>query len=222
MFNLFRKKFPAATSAFARPESATANAPNSELVRVTIAAIKDQGPIVGALFLVAYENVYPYFPSFQRAMEEDQLFAPTIEGMADFHLAEYAKRMGTSEADEVGRRRFHYFYIATLLKTLQKRAKNDESLWNDIVEIWVAVLPGARAIRSTLDKTSLWRAEHIDVFASIKNEDEGEWYCLHMLVPKEIRYHRRIQDWLERDLTPEQRALMDETCNVFDTDKPKT
>ena len=155
-------------------------------------------------------------------MEEDKLFSPTIEGMADFHLVEYSKRMGNSEAEEIGRRRFYYFYIAAILKTLQKRAKTDANLWNEIVKVWVALLPGARAIRTTLDKTSLWRDEHIDVFDPIQTEDEGEWHCLRIMVPKEIRYHAKIQDWLERDLTPEQRALIDETCNPFGEERPRT
>ena len=176
--------------------------------------------MVGALFLVAWENVPVYYPSFHKAMEEERLFPANLEGMSSFFAAEHAKHQSQSEADEVARRRSFYFYVAALLKVAHQRAKSKPELWDEIVEIWVALLPGARALRATLDRTQLWRAEQTEFFDTIRTEDEGEWHILHIVMPSNLRYHQKVVDWQERDLTPEERRLIDDTCNVFGSNKP--
>lgn len=186
-----------------------------QLVKTVLRTFQGQSPIVGALFLVAWENVLVYFPSFRKAAEEEKLFPATLEGMSSFFAEGYSKHRSDSAADEVARRRFFYFYMATLLKVAQQRAKQKPDLWESIVDVWVALLPGARALRSTLDKTSLWGPEHIVFFDSIKTEDEGESYCLSMLMPSNLRYHKSVTAWLERDLSPEERKLIDDACNIF-------
>ena len=220
MFGLFRKKpAPARSTAAATLPSAT-NLTDSELIRLVLGTFEGRSPIVGALFLVAYENIPVYFPSFRRAMEEDKLFPPTLEGIGDLHALEHSKAHSNSEADEVAKRRHYYFYIAALLRIAHARADAKPALWDQIADIWVALLPGARALRSTLDKTELWRSEHISFFDMIKSEDEGEWHCLHILMPSKIRFHAKIVAWQERDLSPEDRAMLDETCRAFEQDAP--
>jgi hypothetical protein len=212
MFSFFRKKQETANTALPGAGSLT----DTQLVQSILTVFKDQKAIVGALFLVAWENIPVYYPSFHKAMEEEKLFPTDFEGMSSFFAAEYSKHTSQSEIDEVARRRFFYFYVASLLKVAHLRAKANPDLWEQIVEVWVAILPGARALRATLDRTQLWRKEHTDFFDSIKTEDEGEWHVLHIVMPSNLRYHEKVVAWQERDLTPEQRRLIDETCNVFE------
>ena len=165
--------------------------------------------------MVALENIPVYYPSFHKAMEEEKLFPASLGGMSSFFAAEHGKRRSNSEADEVSRRRFFYLCIAALLRVAHLRAKAKPELWDDIVEIWVALLPGARALRSTLDRTSLWRKDHIGFFDLVKTENEGEWHCLNIIMPSNLRRHKKITAWQERDLTLEDRKLIEETCNIF-------
>ena len=215
MFSFFRKKHEPARAVLPGAASLT----DRQLVQSILSVFKDQSPVVGALFLVAWENVPVYYPSFLKAMEEEGLFPANFEGMSSFFAAEYSKHTSESEADEVSRRRFFYFYVAALLKVAHLRAKSNPELWEQIVEIWVALLPGARALRATLDRTHLWRKEQTEFFDPVKTEDEGEWHVLHIAMPSTLRYHEKVVAWQERDLTPEQRKLIDETCNVFKDNK---
>ena len=218
MFSFFRKK-PEPVHAVL-PGAATLT--DSQLVQSILGVFKNQSPVVGALFLVAWENVPAYYPSFHKAMEEEGLFPANFEGMSSFFAAEHSKHISQSEADEISQRRFFYFYLAALLKVAHLRAKSKPELWEQIVEIWVALLPGARELRATLDRTQLWRKEYTEFFDSIKTEDEGEWHVLRIIMPSNLRYHEKVVAWQERDLTPEERKLIDETCNVFGNDKSAT
>lgn len=218
MFSFFRKKPIPAHAVLPGAASLT----DSQLVESILSVFKNESPVVGALFLVAWENVPVYYPSFQKAMEEDGLFPANFEGMSSFFAAEHSKHTSQSEADEISRRRFFYFYAAALLKVAHLRAKSNPELWEHIAEIWVALLPGARALRATLDRTQLWRREHTDFFDLIKTEDEGEWHVLHVIMPSNLRYHEKVVAWKERDLTPAERKLIDETCNVFGNEKSAT
>jgi hypothetical protein len=62
-----------------------------------------------------------------------------------------------------------------------------------------------------LDKTSLWSADEAAYFAEIKTEDDGEKYWLGFLAPEEIRYHKKMSAWYEKDLSPETLASLRET-----------
>ena len=217
MFSFFRRK----------PKPALATLPgaadlsDSQLVAAILSVFRNQSPIVGALFLVAWENTPVYYPSFYKAMEEEKLFPANFEGMSSFYAAEHAKRTSNSDSDEASRRIFFYFYTAALLTVAHLRAKAKPELWDEIVEVWVALLPGARALRTTLDRTQLWRKEQTEFFDSVTTEDGGEWHCLHIIMPSNLRYHQKVVDWQERDLTTEQRKLLDETCNVFGNETTK-
>lgn len=213
MFSFFRKKQEPAESVLPGAAALT----DSQLVQSVLSVFRDQSPVVGALFLVAWENVPVYFPSFLKAMEEEKRFPASLEGMSSFFALEHSKHTSTSESDEVARRRFFYFYVATLLKVAQLRARSKPELWDQIVDVWVALLPGARALRATLDRTQLWRKEHTDFFDAIKTEDEGESHVLQISMPSNLRYHEKITAWQERNLTPEERKLIDETCSAFGT-----
>jgi hypothetical protein len=87
------------------------------------------------------------------------------------------------------RRRFFYFYIASLLQIALDRATQRPALWDDIADTWLALVPGARALRKTFYKMSLWSADEAACFAEIKTEDEGEEYWLGFIAPDAIRYH---------------------------------
>lgn len=172
----------------------------ADLIRKTF---ESQDKVVGALFLVAYENLPVYFSVFSRAAEEEKEFDNSMEGMAVFLDSTRRKYSGTSISDETNSRRFFYLYLAALLKVLHARAKARPELWDAVAAIWVQLLPGAHALRETLDRTNLWTPDEVVLFQDIKTGMEGENFCLSFMAPSEIRYHQTIRDWQEKDLSPE-------------------
>ena len=174
-----------------------------------------ESDIVGALFLVAYENFNIYYSVFIKALETSKDYPTSLEGMAAYLDAYRGKYSGTSVNDEANARRFFYLYVAALLKIAHARAKAKPELWDGIATVWVALLPGARALRRTIDTTNLWTADETVFFQSIRTEDEGENYCLALMAPSEIRYHRKVTEWQERDLSPEVRADLREMAKLL-------
>jgi hypothetical protein len=130
-------------------------------------------------------------------------FESSLEGMAAFLDATRQKYSGTSANDEANSRRFFYLYLAALLKILHARARAKPELWDAVAAIWLQLLPGAHALRETIDRTSLWTVDEVVFFQDIKTEIDGENYCLALMAPPEIRYHQIITDWQEKDLSPE-------------------
>lgn len=61
-------------------------------------------------------------------------------------------------------------------------------------------MPGARALRSTIDRTSIWKPTEVDFFNEVRTEDDGEKFIETILIPNEIRYHKKLMEWHERDL----------------------
>ena len=218
MFSLFRKKPSPPAAALPGAEQLSSDA----LMHSVLGVFSGQHSTVGALFLVAWEVVNPsYFPSFYKAMQEEHLFPATYEGMSSFWAAEHAKRLTSSLEDEIAQRRLFYLYIACLFKVAHARAEHEPRLWDGIADIWLALLPGARALRATLDRTSLWEARDITFFDHVKTEDEGERYLLRTLMPARLRSHAKIVAWEERDLTEEDRASIAEAMQLLRGDLPK-
>ena len=184
MFNLFKRR-PKPASRDTRPASAV-EFDDGTITSKILDAFKEQPDIVGALFLVAHTNVQTHFHFFKREAAHGG-YPPTMWGFSGFLAAEGRKRTSASIEDEASRRRFFYFYIG------------------------LALVPGARALRKTLDNTSLWSADEAAYFAEIKTEGEGEEYWLGFLAPDAIRYHRKVFAWYERDLPPETIASIRET-----------
>ncbi|HET7561450.1 MAG TPA: hypothetical protein VFJ87_03615 [Rhodanobacteraceae bacterium] len=195
----FRKNTPKQTLELTRLS-------DEALASVIHKTFQGQSDAVGALFLVAYENFPVYFSAFEEAVKESAEFPPSLEGMVSFLDRERAKHAGQSIRDEASSRRYFYLLLAALLNALHARAKQKPALWEAVAAVWVALLPGARALRRVLDSTSLWTTDEIAYFKDVRTEDEGESYCLSQLVPSEIRYHSVVQDWLERDFSADVRA----------------
>lgn len=170
------------------------------VIRGTFAANDDTAK---ALFLIAYENFPVYSALFFQAERAEPQYGASLDGFARFLEESHRKCTDASVADEAGSCRFHYLEMATLLKILELRAKESPELWDGIAALWVELLPGARALRKTVDRTRLWRAEEIEWFRGVKTESEGETYCITVLMPQEVRHHQRVVDWQERDLPPQ-------------------
>jgi hypothetical protein len=208
MFNLFKRR-PKPASGDTHPASAV-EFDDGKITSTILDAFKGQPDIVGALFLVAHMNLQTHFHFFKREAAHGG-YPPTMWGFSGFLAAEGRKRISASFEDEASRRRFYYFYIASLLHVAIDRATRRPALWDDIADIWLALVPGARALRETLDKTSLWTADEAAYFDEIKTEGEGEQHWLGFLAPEEIRYHKKVFAWYEKDLSPETLASLRET-----------
>lgn len=191
------------------------------LITVIRSTFEAEQPVAGALFLIAYENLPIYYTAFVRAAKEERGVSPTMEGFAKFLAGEHAKWVTSSTESEINRRLF-YLYTAAMLNIAHARARVRPELWDEICAVWIALLPGARGLRKTIDTTVLWKPSETEFFATIQTEQEGEHYCLSFLVPPEIRYHEKINEWLEKDLPPEVRAELRAMDKQFFRARPKT
>jgi hypothetical protein len=205
MFGLFRKKTKEPPSAQGRMLPLASDLSDETLVGAVHQVFVGQKPVVAALFLVALENLPVYYSVFCNAAHEEKQYVESMDGMVDFVRRAYAEHQGTSELDEVNRRRWFYLYVAALLNIAHRRARSTPELWHSIADIWVLLMDGARSLRATLDRTDLWKPTEVDFFASVKTEDDGEKFVESVLLPKEIRYHAKLTAWQERDLSPEVR-----------------
>ena len=213
MFNLFKRK-PAPVGIDV-PASEPVEFDDRTLMSMILGTFKGKPDAVGALFLVAHMNLEVFFHFFKRNATPGVGYPPTMWGFSGFLAAEGRKRTSSSFEDEASRRRFFYFYIDALLRVALERAAVRPVLWDDIADIWLALVPGARALRKTLDKTSLWTKEEAAYFDDIKTEQEGEEYWLRFLAPEEIRYHKKVFAWYEKDLSPEVLADLRETDKLI-------
>jgi hypothetical protein len=200
MFKFFRKlNAKADTVRTSQPKILA----DDELLRIMRETFIAHDETVAALFLVAYENLPVYSNLFMQVEKVEPQYGASLRGLADFLDASKLSCSSTSLPDEVNSRRFFYMHLATQLKILEIQAKKKPELWNDIAALWVELLPGARALRRTIDCTSLWAKEETEYFQDVGTEDEGENYCVRFMMPEEVRYHTQVIDWQERDLSPE-------------------
>jgi hypothetical protein len=200
-----RKPKPSAEFAFTQVRSAE-SLDDAALVRGLLRVVEGAAPIVPAMCLIAYENVFMLKAGFERAMRNVAECPPSLENLARWLEKERTQFTSGSIEDEANSRRYFYFHIAVLLSIAHARAKERPGLWDAIAEVWVAMLPGAAALRKTLDTTQLWSASETAFFDNIKTEKEGEHYCLAHVTPSELRDHKRIIDWFWRDTPPAVRA----------------
>jgi hypothetical protein len=168
-----------------------------------------------AFLLVAYVNTSSLFSMFVAANKLDKgIWPETFEGMAGWCQSMLDGQSWEDSLErEVAQRRLSYFFLATLLKLLEQRARLADSdvLWGRVADIWVILLSGARALRHTLDSTKLWAANEesffsLHEFANVIDEDSGENECIKYVMPQNIRYHPTIKRWQERNLSPEELA----------------
>jgi len=194
MFRLF-KRDPPKEPAHAQLAPAETYSDN-RLVSVIRSTLEASPAIVGCFFLVAYENADVICGVFSRVAKEEGSYPATVEGFVRFLADEHAKRKSASTEDAINRRRYFYLYSSTLLKVAHGRAKQHPELWDQIADIWIALMKSARHLRNTLDTTGLWTSSETEFFANVKTEQDGERYCL-MVAPPEIRYHKKLADWLD-------------------------
>jgi len=152
--------------------------------------------------LIAYENVFLLKAGFERIMKGVPECTPSLENIARWLEQQRTTFTSGSFEDEANSRRYFYFHIAVLLSITHARAKERPALWDSLADVWVALLPGAAALRKTLDTTQLWSPSETDFFDNVKSEKDGENFCLTHIMPPELRDHKKISDWLWRDTPP--------------------
>jgi len=148
---------------------------------------------------------------FDRGFRDCKECPTTTENFVRYLAYERSRYKSSSVHDEVNSRRFFYFYVAALLNIAQSRAKERPALWDEISDIWLLLLPGARTLRKTLDSTQLWSHDEIQFFANVKTEDEGENYCLRHVAPQEVRDHKKIDNYLWKDTPQKARDQIERT-----------
>lgn len=156
---------------------------------------------VASLFLVAYANFTPYYSVFCNSKPgEAREYTADLDGMAELLADAHARYLSGSEHDEVNKRRFFYLYLSALLWAAHRRAKANPELWDALADVWIPLLEGGRALRATLDRTSLWKSDETVFFDDVRTEDDGERHVEGVMMPSEVRYHTKVNAWRERDL----------------------
>ncbi len=213
MFNFFRRKAspPNPSSPTAADLGRAATLGDAALIGMLRQYVQQQHARASALFLVGYQSWKQGYWLFYSAVTADKndkhqgsdKYPASLEGYVYFLADAYANCSSDTLEHEVAKRRIFYLYLATLLEIAQSRAKKNPLLWDDIADIWVMLLPGARLLRKVIDETAVWTSDETDYFESVKTEQDGESYCLSALAPVEIRYHNKISAWQEKDLPPD-------------------
>ena len=181
---------------------------DSELVGSIHKALEAQIDVARCLFLVAYDLFPVYYPAYRSMAARIDGSAGTPDDFIAMFSAPVAKAIIGDYEPEQQKRRIFYLYVATLLTVAEARAEERPELREPILRIWVLLLQSSHALRSTLDRTRLWTAEETTFYQDVKSPKDGEMYCLRLIKPQSLWEHPIIVDWLERDMTQEQRAQM--------------
>lgn len=208
MFKFFRKIL--GTNKLSRKNQQSKTLSDENILKIIKDTFSLHDDTVSALFLVAYENFPVYWTVFAETENVGNDYGASLERFAKFLEDSMRRASGGSIEDEINSRRFFYLYIATLLKTIQLRAKNKPELWDEISSLWVILLPGARALSKTISRTHLWTEDETVYFQDIKTEDDGENYCLTIMAPEEVKDNKKIRDWKERKFSAEEIAKIRE------------
>jgi hypothetical protein len=182
---------------------------DEHLLNALMRTVRHRLPLVPAMCLIAYENVFLVRTVFEHVAKITPACAPSLEDLARWLEQEHARFTSGSIEDEANSRRYLYFHTAVLLTIAHARAQQRPALWDGLADIWVALLPGAAALRKTLDTTILWSPSETAFFDDVKTERDGEHYCANHMMPPELRNHPKIWDWLWRDVPAEQRAELE-------------
>ena len=225
MFGFFKKRMKV-KQARLLPDIAQLSV--EEATRVLLTTFEGQHASIGALFLVAYDNFAQYYAMFAYGNFSQYYFMLNIteqedKGPYDRSLRGFAECMADCQAEPVKddivaglRDRITlYLYLAALLKMTQAKAREDSAVWDSVARVWVSLMPGARALRATIDRTSLWPKEETQIYSTLVTEDDGEQYVWSLLVPEEIRFHRLFVEWQERDLSDEIKEEIIRTMRPF-------
>jgi hypothetical protein len=185
------------------PLAGAENLSDKTLCELLTKLFDSQHPTFGALFLVAFANWQVDYVIMHQVVQLGRGYSHTLEGYARF-LSDSLNNARMH--DEAARRILFYKYLAALTQIATERARRRPEVWDDVAGIWVALLSGARALRSTIDRTALWGAKQTAEFKNVRTETDGENYCISMLAPREIRAHPKVIAWREKDLSPQERA----------------
>lgn len=211
MFGLFKKRAVNTKPPKTRRYPLPSQLEDSALVSFIKQVFQNENVIVASLFLIGLQNFGVYYSVFINSMKQSEEYPPTLEGMSAFILDSHAEHSSNSTHDEINTRRWFYLYVAALLTVAYSRAKQNPTLWDDIAEVWVSLMPGAQALRNTIDSTSLWKPSETDFFNEFSTEDDGEKYVESILIPNEVRFHSKLIEWQERDLPQE---IRDELAQI--------
>ena len=211
MFGWFRRRQKFEVVASVPNWSKATELSDGALTGLLINQFEQQHARSSALFLVGYFNWVSYYSAFKHtvAAQSAGKYIGTLDGYVTFLSELSARHTSDSVPDVIASRRSFHLFLSTLLKIAQNRVRANGGSWDDIAEVWIRLLPGARLLGKTLDETALWDSDDIREFEKIKTELDGESFCLAHLAPEEVRYHPKIQEWLEKDLPLEIKAELE-------------
>jgi hypothetical protein len=186
---------------------------DEHLLNSLLLTVRNKQPIVPAMCLIAYENLFLVRTVFERVATSIPGCSPSLENLARWLEQEHSRFTSGSIEDEANSRRYSYFHTAVVLTIAHTRAAKQPALWDSLADIWAALLPGAAALRRTLDTTSLWAPSETAFFDGVKTESDGENYCVTHMLPPELKEHKKIWDWLWRNVSPEQRGEIEKSID---------
>ncbi len=165
MFGLFKKKQPLPSDLFL-------SLSESEYISKVRSLVDDLPPAGKIMLLVAYQNLDPLILAMKEMKKEDKSLPTSIEDLIRFMDPE-----GSKSDTEVGKRRKTWFWMAGLLKRIDKmKSEESKDIWNQLIE------SGAH-IHTVLPPNQLWSEDEKAYFSHIKNEDDGRFYVSKILNP---------------------------------------
>jgi hypothetical protein len=202
MFGFFKKNFAVKPVELPIPRQnfLASEMGDDDLIEFFNSVFTEKRPIVSTLFLVALEIFPARYAIFQRDMKKTNAYPASMDGMVSFILDMRDQYQGDDLVSEINRRKWFFLYVAALLTIAQERAMVKPELWDSIANVWVRLMGGAKALRSTLYNTCIWQPDETFFFNIIDKEDDGVRFVEAALVPNEIRYHPTLLEWQQRNL----------------------
>lgn len=187
---------------------------NSALVDFASKSIAElTHPTAQACALIACDNLKTLGPVLLKASGIEPDVPNRWDLIADNVFAAWGK--ADAEPDSVGRelnvRRLGYFLRASKLRALEARALHDKPLMDPLARLWIALAPGARSLRETIDRIKLWEPDETRMFSDVVDEKSGEDYFMSHLVPRKLWENAVFIEWVERDIPPDIREELHRT-----------
>lgn len=191
MFGFFKKQKTAS------PYEAFLSLPDDEFVVAVQEILSESVPATHAMYVVAYQNMIPFFGALTMASEKD----PSIPSST----SEYIKSLGRkreTHTDEIVSRKISWFFGAALVKEATERALGKPNLEDVAAEIWLCLIRGSAHIKHLLEHNIVWSEDQKKWFSLIQNESDAMRHTISYVLPKGLRQHPKIKqfeqdhDWI--------------------------
>lgn len=157
----------------------------------TVARMITEGPLAsGTMCLIANENLRPIVDvTFALAKKKPEQGLP--EDLDSF--ARYLANGIERQADEIGRRRMQWFFLACLIWRANAKAATDPTLIEPVAAIWLFLSKSGELLQETIAQNRLWEEKEKVWFDHIRTPNAGISYVLVHMLPSFLKKHEKIR-----------------------------